>query len=171
MGRTATIIALSYVVATVLVALLGLAVAASTRSRRPTDVRRLAEREKTWFVVAVGLLTALLFATIFFTPYGRSADAGAQVVDVKAVQFAWLLPGESIQSGRPVEFRLTSDDVNHSFAVYTLSWKLLFQVQVVPGRTQKYVYTFKRPGRYRVVCLEYCGLDHHLMAAQIEVRR
>lgn len=170
MGRTAIIIATSYAVATILIALLGLAIAASTRSRREPDVRGLAEREKTWFAIVVALLTALLFATIFFTPYGRSAGADAQIVEIEAVQFAWLLPTTPIEAGRPVEFRLTSDDVNHSFAVYTEDWRLLFQVQVVPGATHEYVYTFERPGRYRVLCLEYCGIDHHRMASQLEVR-
>lgn len=170
MGRTAIIVAVSYLVATALVAALALAVAASARSRRGVDERLLGEREKAWFVVTVALLAALLFATIFFTPYGRSAGSRGQVVDVRAVQFAWLLPVKPIEAGRPVEFRLTSDDVNHSFAVYTRSWRLLFQVQVVPGKTQTYVYTFEKAGTYRVACLEFCGLDHHLMQGQLEVR-
>jgi cytochrome c oxidase subunit II len=31
------------------------------------------------------------------------------------------------------------------------------------------VYTFARPGRYRVLCLEYCGLAHHGMNSEFEV--
>jgi cytochrome c oxidase subunit II len=169
MGRTALVIAISYVVATVLVGLLTLLIARSTRARRGVDTERAAEQEKTWFVVVVVLLAALLFATILFTPYGRSAGRGAQVVDVEAVQFAWLLPGKPLKADRPVEFRLRSKDVNHNFAVYTEGWKLLFQVQVVPGKTQKYVYTFHRPGTYRVVCLEFCGLGHSLMQSRLTV--
>jgi cytochrome c oxidase subunit 2 len=168
-GRTALIIALSYLGATVLVTLVAVAVAASTRSRGAVDVEKLREREKTWFVIAVALLTALLFATIFFTPYGKGAgEAGAQQLSVRGVQFAWLARGR-IHAGRPVQFNLTSGDVNHNLGVYTLGWKLLFQVQVVPGRVQHYVYTFDRPGTYRLVCLEFCGLDHHLMNTTIRV--
>lgn len=169
MGRTAIVIAISYVVATVLVTLIGIAVAASTRSRKRPDVEKLREREKAWFVVSVALLTALLFATIFLTPYGKGAgDPGAQQLNVKGVQFAWLVKGR-VRAGRPVQFNLTSGDVNHNLGLYTMGWKLLFQVQVVPGRTQHYVYTFRRPGSYRVVCLEFCGLDHHLMNTTIRV--
>ena len=169
LGRTALIIAVSYVVATVLVTVVGVVVAASTRARVEPDLQKLREREKTWFVVAVALLTALLFATIFFTPYGKGAGKpGAQVVNVRGVQFAWLVRGRP-RAGEPVQFNLTSADVNHNLGVYTRDWKLLFQVQVVPGRTQKYVYTFDRPGTYRLVCLEFCGLDHHLMNTQLRV--
>jgi cytochrome c oxidase subunit II len=168
-GRTALIIALSYLGATVLVTLVAVAVATSTRSRGAVDLEKLREREKTWFVIAVALLTALLFATIFFTPYGKGAGKpGAQQLSVRGVQFAWLARGR-VRAGRPVQFNLTSGDVNHNLGVYTLGWKLLFQVQVVPGRVQHYVYTFDRPGTYRLVCLEFCGLDHHLMNTTIRV--
>jgi cytochrome c oxidase subunit 2 len=103
------------------------------------------------------------------TPYGKGAgDPGAQQLNVKGVQFAWLVKGR-VRAGRPVQFNLTSGDVNHNLGLYTMGWKLLFQVQVVPGRTQHYVYTFRRPGSYRVVCLEFCGLDHHLMNTTIRV--
>lgn len=169
MGRTAIIISISYVVATVLVTLIAVAVAASTRSRRPPDLEKLREHEKTWFVVAVVLLTALLFGTIFFTPYSKGAgDPGAQQLSVRGVQFAWLVKGR-VRAGQPVQFNLTSGDVNHNLGLYTESWKLLFQVQVVPGKTQKYVYTFDKPGTYRLACLEFCGLDHHLMQTTLRV--
>ena len=59
--------------------------------------------------------------------------------------------------------------MNHSFAVYTAAGELLFQVQVMPGQTQNYVYTFKKPGAYRVLCLEYCGVDHAAMQAELRV--
>lgn len=173
-GRTATIIAVSYTVASVLAILFMAFVAVSARSRRPqTDVetRRLAEREKTWFAVVVALLAVLLFATIFFTPYGRSAGKLHQTVHVRAIQFSWLIRGLPIKVGKPVEFQLTSADVNHGFGVYTESGKLLFQAQVMPGKTQTYVYTFKHPGTYKVLCLEYCGFDHELMQSHLRVVR
>ena len=30
-------------------------------------------------------------------------------------------------------------------------------------------YTFKKPGLYRVVCLEYCGVDHTAMQSNLRV--
>ncbi len=154
----------------VLGAALVVAVWLSTRKRdRRADTELLARREKAWFIVTVGLLVSLLFATIFFTPYGKSAPAGAQVVQVQGFQFGWLIEPSSIRADVPVEFQLRSRDANHAFAVYNSDDVLLFQVQVVPERTQSYVYTFKKPGTYQVLCFEFCGLDHDLMRATFEV--
>lgn len=172
MGRTATIIAVSYAVVCAFAIVFMLFVAVSTRGRRRASeegLRKLGQRERTWFAIVIGLLVALLFATIFFTPYGRGAGAHHQTVSVKAVQFAWLIRGKPIKAGTAVEFRLTSADVNHGMAVYTQGGKLLFQVQVMPGKTQTYVYTFKKPGTYRILCLEYCGVDHDLMQGRLTV--
>ena len=172
MGRTATIIAVFYTAVSVLAIVLLVVIAASTRGRRTLDgaaLRRLGEREKAWFGIVVVLLVALLFATIFFTPYGRSAGPDPQIEPIEGLQFAWLVPGKPLVAGRPVEFRLTSKDVSHGFAVYTSSGRFLFQVQVTPGKTQIYVYTFKQPGTYKVLCLEYCGLDHDRMQSTLTV--
>ncbi len=165
-------IAASYAAVCALGIVFMVVVARSTRGRGPdraTDLHRLRELERRWFVIVVVLLVSLLVATIFFIPYGRSAGKGAQVVDAEALQFAWVLSGTPVKAGREVEFRLTSRDVNHSFAVYTATGKLLFQVQVMPERTQTYVYTFEKPGTYRIVCLEYCGVDHDAMQADLTV--
>jgi cytochrome c oxidase subunit 2 len=172
MGRTATIIAVSYTLVSGLAILFMLFVAVSTRRRRQADretLVRLGEHEKTWFGVVVVLLVAVLFATIFFTPYGRSAGSDPQVVRITGVQFAWLMPSTPIRAGRRVEFKLTSKDVSHGFAVYTAKGKFLFQVQVMPGKTQDYVYTFKRPGTYKVLCLEFCGVGHDKMQSELRV--
>jgi cytochrome c oxidase subunit 2 len=172
-GRTATIIAVSYGIVTVVAVVILAVVGFSTRGR-PLDEgapRRFAEREKTWFVVVVVLLAALLGATIFFTPYGRSAGPNAQVERIRGVQFAWLVPAKPLKAGAPVEFRLTAADVNHGLGVYTAGGRLLFQAQVMPGKTQTYVYTFRNPGTYKILCLEYCGLNHDAMQGRLTVVR
>ena len=114
-------------------------------------------------------LAALLLATIFFIPYGKTAPRDAQVVRVTGVQFAWSLQPATIRAGKPVDFRLTSKDVNHGFGVYDAEDRLVFQVQVVPGKTQGYVHTFHRAGNYRILCLEFCGIGHHLMEGSLTV--
>ncbi len=71
--------------------------------------------------------------------------------------------------GRPVEFRVTAGDVNHGMGVYDETLRLLVQVQAMPGFTNRLVYTFAEPGTYRLLCLEYCGLAHHGMIAELKV--
>lgn len=171
MGRTATVIAVSYGIVALLSIALALAVWLSTRMRgRSADTALLARREKSWLWIAVGLLVALLFATIFVTPYGESAPANKQVVRVTGFQFAWTFEPAVVRANVPVEFELTTPDVNHSFAVYDDDGVLLVQAQVVPERTQKLVYTFRKPGRYDVLCLEFCGFAHDVMRSTIEVK-
>jgi cytochrome c oxidase subunit 2 len=171
-GRTAIIIAVSYGILGGLVAVvIGALVWSSTTSgRREIDARKLGERERTWFGIVVVLLVGLLFATIFFTPYGRGESGHAkQTLNVTAQQFAFLIPPTSIKAGEEVEFRLTAKDVNHGFAVFNSKHEFLFQVQVMPGKTQLYRYTFKKPGTYTVECFEYCGIGHEKMSGTITV--
>lgn len=169
-SRTATIIAVFYGVLVVVSVALAVGVWWSTRRRGRTDTELLARRETGWFALAGALLVALLFATIFFTPFGRSVEGPRQLVRVTGLQFAWVIEPQAVRANVPVEFRLESADVSHSFAVYDEDFALLFQAQVVPGRTQKVVYTFKEPGTYRVLCLEFCGFGHDVMQSTLEVK-
>lgn len=166
------VIAVSYaILGGLVVVIIGVAVASSTRGRRgDVDTEKLAHHERTWFGIVVVLLVALLFATIFFTPYGRSTTSTRQEVNVQARQFAFVVDKSTIRVGEPVKFHLTSADVNHGFAVFNDQNGFLFQAQVMPGKTQDYVYTFKKPGTYRIVCFEYCGVGHDQMAGTFRVR-
>lgn len=170
MGTTALVITISYAVVVVIGVVLAIGLWSSTRSRRPLDAAKLAERERAWLLVVIALLVALLLATIWFTPYGQSSS-GAQVVNVVARQFTWQISPSTFEAGRKVEFRLTSSDVNHGFGIYDDRDRFVAQVQVVPGETSKLVHTFERPGRYTILCFEFCGVGHHLMQASFEVTR
>ncbi|MBS0570042.1 MAG: cytochrome oxidase, partial [Proteobacteria bacterium] len=75
----------------------------------------------------------------------------------------------TLTAGSPVEFRVTSADVNHGFAIYAPDGRIAIQTQAMPGFTNKILYTFTQPGTYKVMCLEYCGLGHAPMTAQFEV--
>ena len=61
--------------------------------------------------------------------------------------------------------------MNHGFAVYNDDNVLLFQIQAIPKHVSHIVYTFKEPGRYQVVCLEFCGVNHHKMIGALQVER
>jgi cytochrome c oxidase subunit 2 len=171
MNPTAMLIAIAYGVVTVIGVLVFVFLWRSTQSSGPVDERGLARREKGWLIVVALGLAALLFATIFFTPYGETAPPGSQIVSVEARQFAFSIDPGTVRAGVPVEFRLKATDVNHGFGVYTEDDEFVLQAQVVPDFETSVVHTFDDPGVYKVLCLEYCGLDHHGMVGQFEVVR
>jgi cytochrome c oxidase subunit 2 len=165
---TATLIAIAYGTVTVIGTIVAVLVAASTRSRRTLDEGKAAHGERAWLFVMLATLGALLFATIWFVPYGTS-DAGGRVVRVTARQFAWQVSPATFPAHQKIAFVLTSKDVNHGFGIYDDRGHFVAQVQVVPGKTQKLVHTFDRAGTYRILCLEFCGFGHHVMQGSFEV--
>lgn len=68
--------------------------------------------------------------------------------------------------GEPVEFRLDSPDVIHSFWIPALAGK----VDMIPGRINRLVLTPTRTGVFRGACAEYCGTSHALMAFDVVVQ-
>jgi cytochrome c oxidase subunit II len=166
---TDRLILIAYGVAVILAVAVAGALWLSTGRRRPVNAQRLAEFEKRWLVIVVAILVALLAATIWFTPYGKSTPANAQVVQVNARQFFWQLSPASVQVGRPVAFVTRSQDVNHDFAIYK-GHKFIAQIQVVPGVSSTLVHTFHHTGTYTILCLEFCGVNHHGMIASFEVK-
>lgn len=166
-GAQITIL-IAYTVVVVLAVAVTAAVWLSTRNRGPIDAHRLAEFEKGWLLIVAALLVALLAATIWFTPYGKSTPANAQVVHVDASQFFWKIAPGRVKANRPVAFVTRSSDVNHGFGIYR-GRELVAQIQVVPNASSTLVHTFARTGTYTVLCLEFCGIGHHKMQASFEV--
>ena len=104
--------------------------------------------------------------------HARVRRLGAPVahVAVTGLQWTWQLDRDTLPAGVPVEFAVTSRDVNHGFAIYDSVGRLLTQVQAMPNYTNRLVYTFPAPGSYVIRCLEYCGIAHHVMQTTLVVR-
>ena len=77
---------------------------------------------------------------------------------------------QEVPMGRPVIFKVTSEDVIHGFGVYDPGGTMVFQTQAMPGYVNQVRYAFTKAGKYRVLCMEYCGLIHHDMIGDIEVK-
>ena len=170
MAGTDLTILIAYGIALVLAVMITIGVWLSTRSRRPVDLHRLAEFERRWLVIVAAVLVALLAATIWFTPYGKSTPANAQIVHVTARQFFWQVKPSTVQAGRPVAFITRSKDVNHGFGIFK-GHRFIAQIQVVPNTDSTLIETFQEPGTYTVLCLEFCGLNHHGMVASFTVTK
>ncbi len=111
----------------------------------------------------------------------EAQDEGPLVVEVTARQWAWRYryPAYGIEDatelalpvGKPVELRLTSPDVIHSF------WVPAFGIKrdVIPGQTTILYLTPTAIGstevdpRVRVQCAELCGAGHAEMRSTVRV--
>lgn len=123
------------------------------------------------FWVLVAVFVPIIGYTLSGLPYFPPHDRSAEPLVVKAIghQWRWDIDPVQIPAGRPIEFHVTSDDVNHGFAIYDPELKIVAQTQGMPGYTNVLHVNFDRAGAYRVLCLEYCGLGHHKMMTGITV--
>ncbi|SOB99395.1 cytochrome c oxidase subunit 2 [Ureibacillus xyleni] len=71
-----------------------------------------------------------------------------------------------IPAGSEVTFTMTSKDVVHGFQVAGTN----INAMVVPGYVQTITQKFDELGEYLVLCNEYCGAGHQLMATTIIVK-
>lgn len=126
------------------------------------------------FYVILAVMIVVFLVSMRWLPYRsvRAAVLGEPQVSVEVVaqQWLWTFSQNEVPSGVPVEFVVTSKDVNHGFGIYDPNGRLVTQVQAMPGYTNRLVYVFKQPGTYMVRCLELCGIPHHVMAAALTVK-
>ena len=124
-----------------------------------------------YFIVLFAFLVGALVFTIRQLPYDRPAHAaaGGYVVEAVGSQFVWELSEDRFKTNQVVEFRVTSADVNHGFGIYDENMKLIAQTQAMPGYTNKLYHIFTEPGKYQILCMEYCGIAHHYMIGEFEV--
>jgi cytochrome c oxidase subunit II len=175
-------------IATLLASLAVLAIAlAISGNRFPTEAfsaatTRLYKARKIYFIVLFGAVLVGLALTLPTNPYpyrfgGNNPDL---IVKVGGQMWSWSLTADAggrsqegglvLPAGKLIEFDVSATDVNHNFGIYDSAGTLIAQVQAMPGYTNRLFHTFDLPGRYYVLCLEYCGIAHHLMNNEFEVR-
>lgn len=136
------------------------------RAHKASDVLR------RWLFLALlvlGIVVAYISLRKFPIPLQHTPLQANQVVNVVGHEWSWELSTNQIEVNVPIEFRVTSADVNHGFAIYAPSGRIVIQTQAMPGYTNTILYTFDEPGTYTIRCLEYCGIAHHVMAAEFNV--
>ncbi len=133
-------------------------------------INRLRRRLFLLILAASIIIFAVSIASFPYQPV-RSYFVGtpSEVVNVVASQYIWNISSTNLTAGVPIEFDVTSTDVNHGFAIFAPDGALYAQVQAMPGYINKLIVVFDQPGEYTVHCIEYCGVDHHGMMAQIVV--
>lgn len=138
----------------------------------PLQTRAYRLRTSVFWILALTLGPTMIY-NLFDLPYdmshGETSQAAPQVIHAIGYQWRWELSGDEVIAGRPVEFHITAADVNHGFGIYDTELRLVAQAQAMPGYINIVRHTFDTEGVYRVLCMEYCGLAHHSMVAQIKV--
>ncbi len=169
---------------TALIAAVFAAVAYSTKFPRTLDVHKAYGVRRAFFFIASAALLIAFVATIGRTPYAAVGTRPDRIIYVTGRQFNFVFSLEPIvrtedlsrvpaldrlvlPAGTAVEFRVTALDVNHNFALYGPEGRLLAQTQAMPGYVNRLRVLLAAPGRYSVLCLEYCGAAHHLMQTEL----
>jgi cytochrome c oxidase subunit II len=129
-----------------------------------------------WLVVSILLVTFLyVFGLYFLNTVQASAGPSALEVQVNGEQWLWNYTYPQYNNvgstelelpvGHPVNFTITSTDVQHSF------WIPAFGIKqdAVPGEVTHISVTPSVIGDYVVRCAELCGLYHAYMETPVHV--
>lgn len=139
----------------------------------PKQIHGSTRLELTWTLIPALLLAIIAVPTvrvIFATQ--QPAPPNALTIDVVGWQWWWefkypIAEGDTVITaneihvpvGTPIELRMTSADVIHSFWVPQMFGKR----DVIPNRINRINFTPEVPGLYYGVCVEFCGESHALM--------
>ena len=149
------------------------------------DRARSDRRAARWVAGGIGGTLAIVVGLFVYGLFlgradaGQTAPADALTVEVVGYRFWWEVRypdpegGGAIVSanevhlpaGRPVRFRVWTEDVIHSFWMPNLHGK----IDMLPGRVNEIVVRAREPGVYRGQCAEFCGIQHALMAFPVVV--
>lgn len=130
-------------------------------------------------VFPIAVLTVLLaFGLAMIPPIVARAPEGSLLVEVVGEQWWWrvryvregrppvdLANEIRLPVGEPVQFRLTSDNVVHSFWIPSLGGKM----DMIPGRVTHLMLRPTRTGIFAGACAEYCGASHAWMRFYAQV--
>jgi cytochrome c oxidase subunit 2 len=127
-----------------------------------------------WVTIPFIMVTALAIYGWITLDDLEAKQKNEMVVNVTGQQFTWTFeyPSEKVNSpelvlpvDRPIEFKIQTKDVIHSF------WVPQFRLKsdAVPGLTTTIRLTPDKAGRYEVVCAELCGIGHSTMRQFVRV--
>jgi cytochrome c oxidase subunit 2 len=127
-----------------------------------------------WVTIPFIMVTSLAIYGWITLDDLEAKQKNEMVVNVTGQQFTWTFeyPSEKLQSkelylpvDRPIEFKIQSKDVIHSF------WVPQFRLKsdAVPGLTTMIRVTPEKVGQYEVVCAELCGIGHSTMRQFVHV--
>jgi cytochrome c oxidase subunit 2 len=102
----------------------------------------------------------------FDHPGLRKVADGAYEAYYVARVFSFTPASIEVPVGSRVTFYVTSADVEHGFSIPETG----VNTMVTPGWVSEVSHTFNERGTFLLVCNEYCGAGHQMMAAKVEVK-
>lgn len=136
--------------------------------------------ELAWTVAPI-LILVVIAGFVFYklpgiTSLTSAAGATELEIQVEGRQFYWqyTYPNGVIAidrmrapAGRVVHLEITAheSDVNHSFWIPAVGGKF----DAIPGETTEFEFRAERTGTYPGQCAEFCGLQHGVMTAALEI--
>ncbi len=179
------LIAISILVVVIVTALLLRALYASPAIAAKPNEKLPVERPAgglAWIYVGTAISALVLFASAVWTmvtlaAVGQPTEKPAFTVEVTGHQWWWQVSYRSDQParifttaneihipiGKPVEVKLATADVIHSFWIPALTGK----TDLIPGQTNLTWIEADRPGIYRGQCAEFCGEQHAHMGLMV----
>lgn len=129
-----------------------------------------------WLVVSIVLVVFLFgYGLYYYNQLQTASAAGPLVVKVNGEQWLWdyyypqygNISSTTLELpvNRPVQFDITSIDVQHSFWIPAMAVKQ----DAVPGVTTHITATPTQMGTYEVRCAELCGVYHAYMETPVNV--
>jgi cytochrome c oxidase subunit 2 len=164
----------------VYVVVLGFLLFALVRSRRAQEQERAEGIDSNLLIIGGGIIAPLLILPIIWVLTLRSMATLADpptppqlTVEVMGRQWSYevrypsqrvtLINEMRIPAGTPVQLKVASADVIHSFWVP----RLMGKIDMVPGRINERWIEASQPGTYLVECAEFCGLWHARMRMHV----
>jgi len=102
-----------------------------------------------------------------FPPFkeGKVIQKGEKDYEVHLLSKMWVFEPTRIEipAGSKVTIYTTSIDVLHGFEIQGKAVNLI----AIPGAVTKMEVVFNKLGTYRIICNEYCGIEHYAMYGEI----
>jgi cytochrome c oxidase subunit 2 len=128
--------------------------------------------ELAWMVVPFLLMLVFFVWAARLYDDLRAVPANALEIAVVANQWMWKFQHPSgareiddlhVPIGRPILLTMISQDAIHSLFIPVLRLKQ----DVLPGRYTSEWFEIQKPGRYHLLCTQYCGTDHSGMTGEV----
>lgn len=140
----------------------------------PKEIHGSIALETVWSIIpfVISMTIFLGGAIVYFNQYRPPEDA--MEIYVVGKQWMWKIQHTTGQReinelhvpvGRKIKLTMTTEDVLHDFFVPAFRTK----IDVVPGRYTTLWFEPTKPGKYRIFCAEYCGLNHSGMGGWVYV--